>query len=72
MKKGFIFLFLLTSASAFGQLNNHAFEQRMAVAEADSGKLFLGLNLLGFFKDNEWFDTTLEEVEGIVNFIQRA
>ena len=60
MKKTLFILILLSSAPAWGQLNNTAFEQRMAVAEADSGKLFLGLNVLGFFKDNEYFDTTIE------------
>lgn len=60
MKKSLSVLFLVISVSAFGQLNNRAFEQRMAVAEADSGKLYLGVNFLGFFKDNEWFDTTID------------
>jgi hypothetical protein len=60
MKKVVSILFLLISMHAFGQLNNRAFEQRMAVAEADSGKLFLGVNFLGFFKNNEYFDTTVE------------
>ena len=60
MKKSVFVLFSLISISAFGQLNNRAFEQRMAVAEADSGKLYLGLNFLGFGKNNEWFDTTID------------
>src|SRR5690242_8242379 len=60
MKKLVFVLFLMISVSAVGQLNNRAFEQRMSVAEADSGKLYLGLNFLGFFKDNEWFDTTID------------
>ncbi|HEY3430897.1 MAG TPA: hypothetical protein VGK39_09485 [Cyclobacteriaceae bacterium] len=59
-KRRFLVLFLLSSASAFGQLNNSAFEQRMAVSEADSNKLFLGINFLGFGKNNEWFDTTVD------------
>ncbi|MFZ2905150.1 MAG: hypothetical protein WAZ98_02995 [Cyclobacteriaceae bacterium] len=57
---GLSILFLLIAASAVAQLNNTAFEQRMQVQQADSGKLFLGLNMLGFFKDNEYFDTTVE------------
>ena len=60
MKKSVFILFSLISAGAFGQLNNRAFEQRMAVNAADSNKLFLGVNFLGFFKDNEWFDTTID------------
>lgn len=60
MKKSLFILFSLISAGAFGQLNNRAFEQRMAVNAADSNKLFLGVNFLGFFKDNEWFDTTID------------
>lgn len=43
-----------------GQLNNKVFEQRLNLEEADSGKLFMGLNLLGFFKNNEYFDTIVE------------
>jgi len=46
--------------NALGQLNNRAFEQRMQVAQADSGKLFLGVNFLGFGKNNEYFDTTID------------
>lgn len=60
MKKPVIILFMLISVSALGQLNNLAFEQRMAVEEADSGKLFLGINFLGFGKNNEYFDTTVD------------
>ncbi|HEU5291463.1 MAG TPA: hypothetical protein VFU05_12525 [Cyclobacteriaceae bacterium] len=60
MKKSLFILFLTISSSVMAQLNNRPFEQRMAVPEADSGKLFLGVNLLGFFKDNEYFDTTVE------------
>lgn len=59
-KRRFLVLFLLTSAGAFGQLNNSAFEQRMAVSQADSNKLFLGINFLGFGKNNEWFDITVD------------
>lgn len=60
MKKALFLLFLLTSVTAFGQLDNRAFEQRMVVEPADSNKLFLGINMLGFAKDNEFFDTTVE------------
>lgn len=60
MKKSVVVLFLSLSVAAFGQLDNRAFEQRMRVQEADSGKLFLGINFLGFGKNNEYFDTTVE------------
>lgn len=60
MKKAVFILFLMISVTAFGQLNNRSFEQRMTVAETDSGKLFLGLNFLGFGKNNEYFDTTVD------------
>jgi len=60
MKKSVIILFWLASVSATAQLNNRSFEQRMAIEEADSGKLFLGVNFLGFGKNNEFFDTTVD------------
>jgi hypothetical protein len=46
--------------SASGQLNNRVFEDRMAVDEADSGKLYAGLNTLGFFKNNEYVRTIID------------
>lgn len=54
-----LFLFLL-SAPVWGQLNNRVFEDRMAVNSADSGKLYLGVNTLGFFKNNEYKQTIIE------------
>jgi len=42
------------------QLNNKAFENRMVLEPADSGKLFLGLHFLGFGKNNEYFNTTID------------
>ena len=47
------FLFLGVTLS-YGQLDNRVFEDRRKVEESDSNKLFLGLNLLGFVKDNEY------------------
>jgi hypothetical protein len=41
---------LIIPAAAFAQLDNSAFEQRMIVEPADSNKLFLGINMLGFAK----------------------
>jgi hypothetical protein len=54
-------IFMLFSAiSGSAQLNNRVFEDRMTVEEADSGKLFLGLNALGFFKNNEYVRTIID------------
>lgn len=57
--RAMIFL-LLVAAPSWGQLNNRAFEDRMAVDSADSEKLFLGINTLGFFKNNEYKQTIIE------------
>lgn len=60
MKKALFFLVLIVPGMAVAQLDNRAFEQRMTVEPADSNKLYLGLNMLGFAKDNEFFDTVIE------------
>ncbi len=60
MKKSFLVFLLFIPIAVSAQLDNRAFEQRMAVEPADSNKLFLGINMLGFVKDNEFFDTTVE------------
>lgn len=60
MKKALFLLILVIPAAAFAQLDNSAFEQRMKVEPADSNKLFLGINVFGFAKDNEFFDTVIE------------
>lgn len=60
MKKSFLLLLSLIPVAAFAQLDNRAFEQRMTVEPADSNKLFLGIDMLGFVKDNEFFDTVVE------------
>lgn len=60
MKRTLPVVFVLLSVAAFAQLDNHAFEQRMVVEPADSNKLFLGINLMGFGKNNEYFNTTVE------------
>ncbi len=60
MKKALFLVVALIPAAAFAQLDNSAFEQRMTVNPADSNKLFLGINMLGFVKDNEFFDTVIE------------
>lgn len=60
MKKAALLILFLLPAAVFAQLDNRAFEQRMTVEPADSNKLFLGLNMLGFAKNNEFFDTVVE------------
>lgn len=60
MKKALFLILLIAPAVAVAQLDNGAFEQRMTVEPSDSGKLYLGLNMLGFAKDNEFFDTVIE------------
>lgn len=55
-----ITFFSLAFLPQYAQLNNQMFEDRLAVEEADSGKLFLGINFLGFSKNNEYFDTIIE------------
>ncbi len=51
---------LLGSQFSLAQLNNRVFEDRMVVEEADSGKLYAGLNALGFFKNNEYAKTIVD------------
>lgn len=60
MRPLLLFLCLAVAASVRGQLNNRAFEDRMSLEPADSGKLFLGVNALGFFKNNEYKQTLIE------------
>ena len=56
----FILPLVLLTISSFAQLNNKVFEDRMAVEEADSGKLYVGMNALGFFKNNEYTRTIID------------
>lgn len=61
MNKGLLPSCLLCiSFGAFAQLDNRIFEDRMILQEADSGKLHAGIRLLGFGKNNEYFDTIIE------------
>ncbi|MFZ6013958.1 MAG: hypothetical protein ACOYXT_26700 [Bacteroidota bacterium] len=60
MKRLWAIIFSFTVLPAFGQLNNLAFENRMTLEPADSNKLFLGLNFLGFGRNNEYFDTMID------------
>lgn len=60
MKKAALLILLLLPAVSFAQLDNRAFDQRMRIEPADSNKLFLGINMLGFAKNNEFFKTVVE------------
>lgn len=55
-----LILSLLWASTGWTQLNNRAFEDRLALEPADSGKLFVGVNALGFFKNNEYRQTIIE------------
>ena len=55
-----LILCLLWASPGWSQLNNRAFEDRLAIEPADSGKLFAGINALGFFKNNEYRQTIIE------------
>ncbi|MGB4972099.1 MAG: hypothetical protein WBO32_05540 [Cyclobacteriaceae bacterium] len=60
MRKILIILFFAAAQNTvFGQLDNTVFDDRLHLEEADTGKLFLGLNFLGFSKNNEYFDTII-------------
>ncbi len=61
------FLFLGVTFS-YGQLDNRVFEDRRHVEEIDSNKLFLGLNLLGFGKDNEYDNSRNPVITGYTLF----
>ncbi|MEO1098958.1 MAG: hypothetical protein AAFX57_14595, partial [Bacteroidota bacterium] len=57
MKK--IFLILLISLGSYAghsQLDNTAFDQLQPIVADDSNALFIGVNALGFNKNNEYFN----------------
>lgn len=51
-----VLLLLAASLKVSAQLDNSKFEQRSTINPADSNSLFLGINTLGFFKNNEYFN----------------
>lgn len=51
-----LLLLLITLLPVKAQLNNTMFDQRKAIDPADSNALFLGINTLGFAKNNEYFN----------------
>lgn len=56
----YLFTGLLIPFLANAQVHNEAFENRMRVSPIDSGKLYLGLNILGFGKNNEYSETIVD------------
>ena len=50
-----LFLLLTVSSTVTAQLNNESFYNRLQVSPEDSGRLYLGINAMGFSKDNEYF-----------------
>lgn len=61
MRIRYLILLLLASVKvSYSQLNNKVFEDRMSVEPSDSGKLYAGLNTLGFFKNNEYSKSIIE------------
>lgn len=59
MRTALFLFFALSLSTGWCQLNNRVFEDRMALDPADSGKLFLGVNTMGFFKNNEYTQTLI-------------
>lgn len=59
-KQAIVFLLIISPIWTFAQLDNTAFDNRMSVNEVDSSTLFFGVNFLGFLKNNEFFNTTIE------------
>jgi hypothetical protein len=53
-------LLLSVSIPTLGQLNNTSFDQRLTFEAADSNRLYAGVHVLGFGKNNEYFSTTVE------------
>jgi len=61
MKKVLFLIFSLTWFSPLqAQLNNAMFEDRVKVLPEDTGRLVLGINAMGFSKDNEYFGTIVD------------
>jgi hypothetical protein len=61
MKKVRILFFLLSvHFTVTAQLNNEPFVNRLQVSPEDSGRLYLGINAMGFSKDNEYFSGIID------------
>lgn len=59
-RPGILFLLFCTSHLVCAQLDNQVFEDRLRINKADSGRLFLGLNTLGFAKNNEYTNNIVD------------
>ncbi len=55
-----LFLLLTVSSAVLAQLNNAPFYDRLQVSPEDSGRLYLGINAMGFSKDNEYFGSIID------------
>lgn len=61
MKKTCLLLFCLSfSYLAYSQLDNTSFYQQLPLNEEDSGRFTLGVNGLGFTKNNEYFNRIVD------------
>jgi hypothetical protein len=60
MKYALIIVCVSLPVLVFGQLNNSRFDQRTKIDSIDYGQLYAGLNMMGFGRNNEYFDTTVE------------
>jgi hypothetical protein len=56
MPKVLFFILIIVSFSARGQLNNTMFDQRNVIAKSDSNALKFNFRMLGFSKNNEYFN----------------
>lgn len=58
MKHLLLCLMLLSGFSVKAQLDNSAFDQKLSLSPQDSSRLYAGIRLLAFGKNNEYFETT--------------
>lgn len=56
----FALVFIFSTLTLRAQLDNSVFDWSRPVAPTDSNQLFLGVHVLGFGKNNEYFDTVIE------------
>lgn len=55
-KLSFILILFFITNNAFSQLDNHLFEDRKELFPERKDKIYLDLNILGFVKNNEYFN----------------
>ncbi len=69
MRRLLLLFFLgLGPVLSYGQLDNRVFEDRLIVEETDSSKLYFGINVLGFGKDNEYDNSNNPVITGYTLF----